>query len=194
MTERLWRCFWAVELPEDLRAALADGLAELRRDASIDAAWRWTEPLSWHLTVAFLGGVSADAVPGIQRAVADAVRELEPFTATAGGLGGFPSGQRARVLWYGVQDPERRLRSLARAVGDACGLEDSGPFRPHVTLARARDRLGTDLTPVSTDLLPAGSVDVTGVTLLRSHLGQGPARYERLGVAPLAATLAMSAP
>jgi 2'-5' RNA ligase len=185
MTERPWRCFWAVPLPEALRRSLAAAVDEMRIDPAADAGWRWSDPAGWHLTLAFLGGVPADAVPPLLASVGAAIRGEASFTVTTGDLGGFPSGRRARVLWYGIGDPERRLRSLAARVSAAAGLPDAGPFRPHVTLARSRDRYGAQWPAAPDGGMPDGSVDVDRVTLFRSHLGRGPARYEALGDAPL---------
>ncbi len=189
LADRPWRCFWAVPLPEDLRASLADAITPIRADPTAAAEWRWTDPAAWHLTLAFLGGVPADRIPCLLTLVSDAVRGVEPFSVATGGLGSFPSGRRARVLWYGVSDPERHLRVLAGLVAEASGVE-VGAFRAHITLARARDRYGAPPPNAPVGGLPAGSVDVGAVTLFRSHLGRGPARYQVLGMAPLATAVA----
>jgi 2'-5' RNA ligase len=178
--ERPWRCFWAVPIPSALRLSLADAVAALRNDPQIEADWRFADAGGWHVTLAFLGATPADSVRSLADGVADAVRGLAPFELATGGLGGFPSRHRARVLWYGVSDPERRLRDMARDVQLATGLADGTPFRPHITLARARDRRGTDAGELVVREVPIGAVPVRGVTLLRSHLGRGPARYEVL--------------
>jgi 2'-5' RNA ligase len=103
-----------------------------------------------------------------------------------GGLGAFPSRGRARVLWYGVGDPEGRLGRLARAVRAAVGLPPEDRFRGHLTLARARDRLGTDARGLLDNVpAPAVRLAVEQLILFRSHLGRGPARYEALATARL---------
>jgi RNA 2',3'-cyclic 3'-phosphodiesterase len=189
MNDRSWRCFWAVPLPDGLRSALADAVAEMRADPDGGADWRWTEPAGWHLTLAFLGAVPEAAIPSLVASVGDAVRDQEPFAVATGGLGGFPSDRRTRVLWYGVSDSERRLRALARNIADASGLVEPGPFRAHVTLARSRDRRGSAPPVPPAGGLPEGLVEVGALTLFRSHLGPGPARYEALAVVPMASTL-----
>jgi len=174
---RPWRCFWAVPLPSELRDALAEFVAELRAVATVEDAWRFTAADSWHLTLAFLGAVEPDAVEPMVSRVAAVVRNHRPFEASAMGLGGFPRGGRARVLWYGV-DGGGGLADLARDVRAAAGLGEEQPWRAHVTLARARDRRGAPL-PASAEP-PAGIIHVDEVVLFRSHLGTGPARYEAL--------------
>lgn len=157
----------------------------MRSDPQVEAGWRFADPGGWHVTLAFLGATPVASVGPLVDRVADAVGELAPFEVSTGGLGGLPSRRRARVLWYGVSDPDRRLRDLARVVQAAASLEDGAPFRPHITLARARDRRGADAGELMLADVPGGSVAVRGVTLFRSHLGRGPAHYEVLAEVPL---------
>ncbi|HEX5578086.1 MAG TPA: RNA 2',3'-cyclic phosphodiesterase, partial [Candidatus Limnocylindria bacterium] len=113
---RPWRCFVAVPLPGELREDLRTWMTTVRRDGSLDADWRWTDPDGWHLTLAFLGATPADAVPAIVDRLAAVAGESEDFAVAAGGIGAFPGRNRARVLWYGVRDEERRLAELAQRV------------------------------------------------------------------------------
>jgi 2'-5' RNA ligase len=183
--QRPWRCFLAVPIPSALRLSLADAVATLRLDPKVEAEWRFADADAWHLTLAFLGVTPVDAVEPLVEAVAGAVADLEPFEVATGGLGGFPSPRNARVLWYGVSDPERRLQDLARRLQGAARLDDGAPFRPHVTLARVRGRHGVDAQALLAAQVPVGSVPVRGVMLFRSHVGRGPARYEVLAEMPM---------
>jgi 2'-5' RNA ligase len=185
--ERPWRCFLAVPIPESLKVSLADAVAIMRTDPQVEADWRFADPGGWHVTLAFLDAVAASSIGPLVDGVSATVRDLEPFEVGAGGLGGFPSRRHARVLWYGVADPDRRLRDLARRVQAAAGLDDGTPFRPHITLARARGQRGVDAAELLAADGPVASVPVRGVTLFRSHRGRGPARYEILAEVPLPA-------
>jgi 2'-5' RNA ligase len=53
-------------------------------------------------------------------------------------------------------------------------------FRGHLTLARARDRFGTDAGGLVDVPVPTSRLVVDRLVLYRSHLGRGPARYEAL--------------
>ena len=103
----------AVQLPDTLREVLRASVAELRHDAALDAAWRWTDPEGWHITLAFLGATAPHAVPGIADRLARDLAGREGFSVTTGGIGAFPARGRARVLWYGIEDADRRLAELA---------------------------------------------------------------------------------
>lgn len=178
MTER-WRCFVAVPLDDELRARLGRAVASWRDAPGLEGL-RWSDHDGWHVTLAFLGVVDAADVPDIAERLRVALRDHDASAHATGGLGAFPSASRARVAWYGVADPERRLRSLADAVGNALGIDAGSPFRAHVTLARARSA-PVDLRSWIRDAdAPAGVLAVADVRLMRSHLGRGPARYETL--------------
>lgn len=182
MTER-WRCFVAVSLGDELRTELADAAAAWRTHRGTDRM-RWTDPSSWHLTLAFLGSIESAAVAAARHAVASVAADHRPFVVRTGGLGAFPSAGRARVLWYGVER-SAALDGLVTDLRGALALETDEPFRGHVTLARSRGE-AADLGPfLSESEAPSGAVAVDRLELMRSHLGGGPARYEQLGAAGL---------
>lgn len=176
-----WRCFVAVPLDDALRSALSASVAGWRRAPPADGL-RWAEPAGWHLTLVFLGAQPPDAVPAVSRAIADVAAAHRPFGVETGRLGAFHRPGSARTLWYGIADRSGALSSLAGEVRLALGVASDEPYRPHITLARAR-RQPVDLRgwiePASS-LAPTGHLDVNRVELMRSHLLRGPARYETL--------------
>lgn len=180
MTER-WRCFVALPLDGSLTSALSSAVAAWRRDPRADTL-RWAEPGGWHLTLVFLGAIDPD---DIARAAAAARRVAAlhwPTEVTTGRLGAFPRPGSARVLWYGVSDTDGRLAALADDLSDAMQLPRDEPYRPHITLARARRR-PVDLrgwVEAAAVSAPGGRLEVDTIELMRSHLGSGPARYETL--------------
>jgi RNA 2',3'-cyclic 3'-phosphodiesterase len=181
-----WRLFVAVPIDDELRAALAASVADWRGRPDL-AGIRWTEPEAWHLTLLFLGATDPGEVTAIVRTLEHVVAGHEPMALATGGLGGFSSAGRARVAWYGVDDPERRLRRLADDVRAALAPDESSRFRAHVTLGRAKSD-PVDLRAWIADARPPqGSLRVDDLVLMRSHLGRGPARYEALATAPLGA-------
>lgn len=184
MTERI-RCFVAIPVGDDLRARLGHALVRWRERPDL-AGLRWSDPAGLHLTLAFVGDVSVERVRRLAAtlaevaAAADGVRPLP-----TGGLGAFPSAERARVAWYGVRDEGDHLARLALAVRTALGAMDAGPFRAHITLARSARR-PVDLRGWLRDSTPPDALlSVERIELMRSVLGRGPARYETLASAPL---------
>jgi 2'-5' RNA ligase len=88
---------------------------------------------------------------------------------------------RARIVWLGVSDGADRLVSLAEKVEAAsrrAGFPpEARPFKPHLTLSRVEPpRAVTDVIAKQPPIPLAMAVD--RVSLIRSLLGGGPAKYE----------------
>ena len=64
MSDERWRCFVAVPIGEALRRDLAAAVEGWRIRPDL-AGLRWTEPQSWHVTLAFLGPIEASSVTGL---------------------------------------------------------------------------------------------------------------------------------
>lgn len=172
------RMFLAVALDDDTRHTLATHL-----QASLDGDYlpgRPVPPENWHITLRFLGSTEAvqqDAV----LAHLDQHLMVEPFRVRFTELGGFPRESKASVLWQGVAGDVESLASVAVAceeAAQAAGFEPEGrPFHPHLTLSRVRPPF--DIRSLVDQFPPAKiALDVNAVTLYRSVLGRGPARYE----------------
>jgi len=182
-----WRLFVAVPVPGETLRAMADWIAEwgARR-----RGWRPVRPEGIHLTIRFLGDTDPDLVPRLAAELETAASAASPVRAVAAGWGVFPGPGRPRVLWAGLRGELEPLAGLARAVEDAVvGLgfpPERRPFRPHLTLARAR-RDRRPLLPGRPDphAPEFGPVPVEELVLYRSHLLPDGARYEVLSRAPL---------
>jgi 2'-5' RNA ligase len=129
------RLFIAVDLPDEVRTVLAQGLGALKRD---QPPARWVRPEGMHVTLKFLAERPAELVEALDRAAPDALAGLSPVTVCLGGGGFFPHERRPRVAWLGGDAPG--LDAWARAVEDCTaglGVErDTRPFSLHLTLAR----------------------------------------------------------
>lgn len=180
-----WRLFVAVPMDDALRRDLGVAMDRWRARPDLNGL-RWTDPASWHLTLAFLGATDPSRVPSLVDALEGAVAGQEATRVPAGGVGGFPTASQARVVWYGVHDSDRRLAQLSAVVRQAFAVEDS-PFRAHLTVARAR-REPVDLRGWIRDAdAPAGVLPIERIELVRSHIGRGPAQYESVATLRLGA-------
>jgi 2'-5' RNA ligase len=181
----LRRAFLAVEPPPDVLDAIGSLVESL--DTS-GGRLRWTTRAQWHVTLGFLGPV-AD-VEDLERAVSDAVRGAPSASVRLGGGGAFPRPARASVLWLGCTDGADALGTVAGVVTratEALGYEaEAREFRPHVTLARARDR--RDVRPLlealgSDPVGPAWTLDE--VVLFESETHSEGARYTAVSRMPV---------
>lgn len=177
------RLFAALELPDDVRGALADFGREAARE---DFALRAVGEETMHLTLAFLGHRALDEVDPAAAAVAG-LRAPAPRLELGDALWLAP--RRPHVLTVAVADPDGALAALHAAVlarlGEAlpAWTPETRPLRPHVTVARVR----RGAQPRTTGLpeVPSAAWSAGAVVLFRSHLGGGPARHEPLARAEL---------
>jgi 2'-5' RNA ligase len=187
------RLFVACELPPEMKAALLALQDALRRQGAPRV--RWVRPDGIHLTLKFLGSVSAQRVTDICAALAPTVDGIRPLELSLGSLGTFGGRRGARVVWVGVNGDVDRVAELQRRVEAALGrlgfpAEDRA-FSPHLTLARVPDHVDSAERERLWDLTKAlaapeaAPVTVRELSLMRSILGPGGAVYERLAAFPL---------
>ena len=134
------RLFVAVELPDEVRAALAREQARLRALCSRDRDIRWASPESLHLTLKFLGETPAERA-SIVIAALEALVGFEAFELKLNGFGFFPDARRPHVFWVGFKAPPA-LGELARRVDSTLANlgfpRENRAYTPHLTLARFR--------------------------------------------------------
>lgn len=174
------RMFVAIRPPADVVADLADFLEPRTGLTWIDAA-------QWHLTLAFFAAVPEHRVEDLAGRLADAARGVDPFELTLTGAGAFPDPSRARVLWLGVRTPSgagegplARLAGRARNAGNVVGAPADGrAFVPHLTLARPRRPIEATRWLRVLETFTSRTWRVEEITLIASHLGEGPKRRPR---------------
>lgn len=195
------RMFVAVLPPEEVRA-------EIERFLEPRPGLAWTTPSQWHLTLTFCPSVDDWRIDELVERLAAVARKHDPFRLRLAGAGAFPSVERARVLWAGVEqsplppgghDPvaahDRRHRPLealaagARSAANAAGcVPDGARFRPHLTLARLGGRDDATAWLRVLDTFVSAEWTVSEIALIDSFLGEGPrgrARHEVMERFPL---------
>jgi 2'-5' RNA ligase len=183
------RLFIAVDVPEDVKAALA-GAIDPFRDRIPGA--RWTRSDGWHVTLKFLGSTWPRLLEEVEGAVRQAGREAVAPETGLTHVGVFPSPRRARVVWAGLADPHGRFTQIVKVLDELLEehfAPEKRSFTPHLTLARLnppRDvaEFAPDLvgTPVSSRPFVADRL-----VLYRSHLSPHGARYEPIASQPFEA-------
>jgi RNA 2',3'-cyclic 3'-phosphodiesterase len=180
------RLFVAVEVAEGDRAALHAWATAVVGD---DRGMRVVGQEQLHLTLAFLGHRPLDEIEPLSALVAGWEGHAAPALRTAGAL--WLSPRRPHVLTVAVDDASGALGAVHAGVWDA--LEELGHeresrrYRPHLTVARVRH--GWTAPRDALAPAPERSLTATGLTLFRSWLGGGPARYEALSRAPFSTGL-----
>lgn len=173
------RTFIAIELNERIHSELALLQTVLK---NADADVKWTAPESIHLTLKFLGNLSAEKLKETEKILSETAEETAPFTLTLKGVGAFPKLDYPRVLWVGLEDGIPETVKLAMAIEDK--LEKIGvpredrEFHPHLTLGRVKSLKNKDkLKKIieATKFETAAEENVTHLTLFKSALtSEGP--------------------
>lgn len=137
------RLFLAGVVPEVLKRSL---LAQLEPVRAATPQARWLPPETLHLTLVFLGPVVDAAVPPLLQALAGLCSRHGPMTLNLAGVETFGPSRSPRVLATTLAGEIEALHALVvdarQAVTPVVPLEPERPFRPHLTVARARSPRG----------------------------------------------------
>jgi RNA 2',3'-cyclic 3'-phosphodiesterase len=190
------RSFIAIELPEEIRRELHAIEMKIQAQAGDSArkTVRWVAANNMHLTLKFLGEVSAANLQILTQAIKEATGRYPAFEFTVNGLGAFPNTRRPRVVWVGVEAPpdllaiQKAIEAETRRLGYP---SEERPFSPHLTLGRTAQnarpeeiaRLAHALSEMKIGLV--GRVQAEEVILFRSDLRPTGAVYTPLNHFPL---------
>jgi 2'-5' RNA ligase len=178
------RLFFAIELPAEVRAALGR-----LRPPDEGGAYRWVDPALMHVTLAFLGQQPENVLSTLDSIAQRAAGEGRSATLRLGDAGSFGPRAAPRVLWIGLDGNLDALRALQTRLDELLrqagfSLEDRA-FRPHITLARRRERVpaGAALRwpPVRVE---HPTFDLDALTLFESRLSPRGPTYTALLRAP----------
>ena len=178
------RIFVALDIPEEVRAAL-DALITRLRPVSRTA--RWTRIEGVHVTLKFIGEVRPEKVEAIEASLAK-IRFPHPVEMKFRGVGFFPNERRPSVFWAGVE-VGAELGALASAVETSLqplGIaREQRAFSPHLTLARFKSIDVSGLNRLREAITAAGPLEFgAGIAkdfhLYQSILKPGGAEYARL--------------
>lgn len=190
----LVRAFIAIDISPEIRTAIDKQTASLR-NALGPSLMRWVPTKNVHLTLKFLGEISAKNIEILTQLLDVEASQHEVFEIHFGGMGTFPNAKRPRVFWIGIQAPQELL-SLQRGIEAATTKlgypVDKRAFSPHLTIARVnknikphgREKIREVLREAHAGTL--GSIQVKAVHLYKSDLKPSGAVYTQLHLARLA--------
>ncbi len=180
------RLFLAV-FPSPAACTAAMTVVDALRTRGNRVAWVKRENL--HYTLRFLGEVGEAEALAAAEAAREAAAGHAAFDAALAAPGAFPHAAKARVLWLGMSAGAEPLCALARSLEDALAARGfpraDMPFAPHLTIGRVRMPADWSVRLAAAPA-PGARFRVERLVLVRSTLGPGGSRYERLHEAPLA--------
>jgi 2'-5' RNA ligase len=152
------------------------------------------------MTLHFLGETDVEMAELLRMGFAGATGGARPFKLRVDGAGAFPNLTRPQIVWLGLAGDVSSLQELHRAAGDFLRQfeiePEDRPFKPHITLGRARQRLESPQINALVSLMRSPGVKqllaeletpfaVDHITLYRSHLSSSGSTYEALATARL---------
>ena len=174
------RTFIAIEIPSEVKSALAALQDDLRR-AGADVSW--TRPENIHLTLRFLGEVDERRIGEVERVCVDSAAEFRPFTLRLNDTDVFPNARQPRVLWPGLAGEIEKAVEMRKRLNDGLALIgfelEEKDFHPHLTIGRVKSNKNARelLALASARQVPALSFVVTEIVLMKSELHPAGARY-----------------
>jgi 2'-5' RNA ligase len=181
------RTFVAVDVSPAIRSRLS-ALQDALGRAGVSA--RWASADSFHVTLVFLGDVEDRDLARLCRDVAAVCAEHDPFAMSLQGVGAFPTPERARVVWAGVDEGAAELIALNEALSSKlseAGLYfgDVHRFNPHLTLGRVKHPGGVAAALAAKAGWAGGECRVEEVRVMASDLHHDGPVYSVLSTAAL---------
>lgn len=150
------RLFVAIEVPKNARGRLEELQREIMpllpapeyaEEGRLSATgqireprskWRKTGTNKMHITLQFIGDdIDVHKLPKIEAALQEA--KAAAVHIECAGVGAFPSGRNAKVIWAGVQSTG--LAQIAKKINGvlaAQGFVPDKPFSAHISIARSK--------------------------------------------------------
>jgi 2'-5' RNA ligase len=138
--------------------------------------FKWTTPDNLHFTLKFLGEVSSLRLPDLNHALTLTADQNSGFRLELGIIGSFPGRGIPKIIWIGVAAGQAELVNLANSVESNCcqnGFPATDkPFKPHLTLARAKNDVKYDLALKISEpeTYFVSETKVTEISLIESRL------------------------
>ena len=182
-----FRTFMALNLPVTTIRKVDTMVQTELRPRALDLGLKvgWVKSPNMHVTLKFLGQIPEETSWVIGDRLPKLLNQRPPLRLHVKGLGAFPSPDKPRVLWLGLEQQDDQLTRLATIVDDwfeELGFErEERAFSPHLTLGRIKEGSAAELLqiPELADL-DMGPCTATDVVFYRSVLQRAGAEYTPL--------------
>jgi RNA 2',3'-cyclic 3'-phosphodiesterase len=147
----------------------------------------WVNPEGIHLTLKFLGNISAEKTDEINVVMDDAAEKHQSFSIACRGLGTFPAKSRnPRIVWAGIEEHPELLdiqKNLDEQLAELGFSPEKRAFHPHLTLGRSREKKNSRLLIPEIEKFKEvefGTIFVDKIILFESTLTPEGAVYSRI--------------
>jgi 2'-5' RNA ligase len=182
------RCFIAIDIDGNNRAALGDLQRQLQSEVDIKKSdVKWVKPDNIHLTLKFLGEIRDEQVVDICDIVKDVAGRHNSFELDIESVGHF-GGKSARVLWVATGRGHENLlqlqKDLEQQLASAGWPPENRAFTGHLTLCRIRNtKAGSKLAQIAEQFrdFKVGVMQAEAVSVYQSRLTPAGPVYTVLG-------------
>jgi RNA 2',3'-cyclic 3'-phosphodiesterase len=183
LSENQIRSFVSIDLDDP--QVLPRVLSVLSYLKSLGGDLKPVEPESIHLTLKFLGNVSAARLGEVKSSLQQII--FPTFKVEIKGAGAFPNLNHMNVIWVGVDEGWSQVEQIfeqSEKLLSAIGFrKEDRPFSPHITIARLRssrkkDEIANFLRHLSEESF--GVITVDKIRLKQSILSSSGPKYSTL--------------
>lgn len=152
----------------------------------ISSPVRWAKPGNVHLTLKFIGEVTAEQYARIDDALSAVQPDVPPLTLEIAGCGKFGRGSELNIFWLGIEkNPglEKLFQTIEETLANIGISREERGFSPHITVGRNKQRF--NFKPLL-DLIderaqaPVAEFYATSFQVYKSDLQPGGPVYTRL--------------
>ena len=166
----------------------------LQRVRQANDGIKWVPSDNLHLTLKFLGEVDNTEVPTVCNVIRRVCSDHSPFHLDFGGTGGFPSRERPRILYAGIDDASGSLTKIVSQLETSLAKlgfkQEPRDYVPHLTLGRTRSTSRLANSDVMERLAAEeetrlGGMLVSSLQLVASFLDKSGPTYQIMDTIPL---------
>lgn len=152
----------------------------------ISSPIRWAKPGNVHLTLKFIGEVTAEEYARIDDALSAAHFDVPPLTLEIAGCGKFGRGSELNIFWLGIEkNPglEKLFQTIEETLAKIGISREERGFSPHITVGR--NKQGFNFKPLldliaKRALVPITEFKAAAFQVFKSDLQPGGPVYTRL--------------
>ncbi len=135
------RAFIAIELDTETKKKIVNASKRVRTRLR---EVKWVERENLHITLKFLGEINDQQVKKVKKIIEEVASGEKDFLIKGGFIGGFPSLNRARIVFFGIEKGKsnviRIFDTLEQKLSENGFSRDKKPYHPHITIGRAKKR------------------------------------------------------
>ena len=175
------RVFYAVNFDEKTASLLQNLQEDLRENVRHG---RWASLENLHLTLHFVGEVSAEELPFFKEALDTAAKTVQPFDIRITSYGSFRQGKQD-LIYLKTKNTADSLETLSTVLKEQLQRGDMKSFNPHITLIRRADINYGTLKVLKKKRFELPTVRINSIELMESRKTDGRLTYIKLHSAAL---------